>query len=268
AATVLFGPRNNLDFLRRTLLHPAHVAGQISTDFIARHGDGLVYSASQVLGTGDEVATAALVVALRRLRMAPGAGRWRNNPSRPIIERFSEVGVPSGDAGARVPTGGLERIEVHLTPAGSQTYTAICLRAGNEASRTILVREERGDELALEVDGHRLRALAVLEGTNEWWVRVGTATHALRWHSPLPEREPGATGPVESAANATGRRPTVGAASRPGAVVAPMPGQIVSVLVAVGQRVGAGEPLVILEAMKMEHTLRAPHAGVVEAIHF
>ena len=45
-----------------------------------------------------------------------------------------------------------------------------------------------------------------------------------------------------------------------------MPGQVLKVLVTVGQPVSAGAPLVILEAMKMEQTLRASTDGVVEAV--
>src|SRR5579884_61618 len=49
---------------------------------------------------------------------------------------------------------------------------------------------------------------------------------------------------------------------------APMPGTVVKVAVAPGQRVEAHEPLVVLEAMKMEHVVAAPHAGVVDAVMF
>lgn len=49
---------------------------------------------------------------------------------------------------------------------------------------------------------------------------------------------------------------------------APMPGRVISVLVIEGQSVEAGAPLVILEAMKMEHTIRAPYTGVVEQVFF
>lgn len=49
---------------------------------------------------------------------------------------------------------------------------------------------------------------------------------------------------------------------------APMPGRVISVLASAGQSVEAGSPLVILEAMKMEHTIRAPYQGVVEEIFF
>ena len=53
-----------------------------------------------------------------------------------------------------------------------------------------------------------------------------------------------------------------------GGLSAPMPGAIVAVLVAPGDAVEAGQPLVIMEAMKMEHTITAPHAGVVSAVHY
>jgi 3-methylcrotonyl-CoA carboxylase alpha subunit len=46
-----------------------------------------------------------------------------------------------------------------------------------------------------------------------------------------------------------------------------MNGSIVRVLVETGQRVEAGTALVVLEAMKMEHSIRAPHAGVVKALY-
>ena len=48
---------------------------------------------------------------------------------------------------------------------------------------------------------------------------------------------------------------------------APLPGAIGKVLVAVGDTVAEGDGLVVLEAMKMEHTLRANGAGTVTAVH-
>jgi pyruvate carboxylase len=47
-----------------------------------------------------------------------------------------------------------------------------------------------------------------------------------------------------------------------------MPGKVLKVMVAVGDRVSDEQPLVIIEAMKMEFTVRAPHAGHVAAVHF
>jgi acetyl/propionyl-CoA carboxylase alpha subunit len=56
-------------------------------------------------------------------------------------------------------------------------------------------------------------------------------------------------------------------ASGPAPVVAPMPGLIVRVQAAIGDRVEAGQGIVVMEAMKMENELRAPAAGTVRAIH-
>lgn len=49
-----------------------------------------------------------------------------------------------------------------------------------------------------------------------------------------------------------------------GSLLAPMPGKIVATLVAAGTEVKRGTPLVVLEAMKMEHTLQAPADGTVK----
>jgi propionyl-CoA carboxylase alpha chain len=48
-----------------------------------------------------------------------------------------------------------------------------------------------------------------------------------------------------------------------GSLLAPMPGSVVSVAVAEGDQVTAGQPVLVLEAMKMQHTVSAPHDGVV-----
>ena len=59
-----------------------------------------------------------------------------------------------------------------------------------------------------------------------------------------------------------------GAAGGSKAVVTPMPCKIAQILVTPGTKVKKGTPLVILEAMKMEHVLRAPEDGVVQRVNF
>mgnify|MGYP000544741730 CR=1 FL=1 len=51
-----------------------------------------------------------------------------------------------------------------------------------------------------------------------------------------------------------------------GRLSAPMPGKILSFLVKAGDMVSKGQPLAVMEAMKMEHTITAPHDGVVEEL--
>ncbi len=56
-------------------------------------------------------------------------------------------------------------------------------------------------------------------------------------------------------------------AAGPVPVTAPMPGLVIRVHVTPGQHVTAGDPLAVIEAMKMENELRAPAAGTVRAVH-
>jgi 3-methylcrotonyl-CoA carboxylase alpha subunit len=63
---------------------------------------------------------------------------------------------------------------------------------------------------------------------------------------------------------AAGRRKSGGAEA--GGLEAPMPGVVTKVLVAQGDRVQRGQPLVAVEAMKMEHMVRAPRDGQVKAV--
>jgi 3-methylcrotonyl-CoA carboxylase alpha subunit len=53
-----------------------------------------------------------------------------------------------------------------------------------------------------------------------------------------------------------------------GGLTTPLPGVVVSVPVTIGQKVAAGEVLMVIEAMKMEHTITAPYAGTVQRIHY
>jgi 3-methylcrotonyl-CoA carboxylase alpha subunit len=53
-----------------------------------------------------------------------------------------------------------------------------------------------------------------------------------------------------------------------GSLTTTLPGVVVSVLVGEGERVAAGQALLVVEAMKMEHTIRAPHAGVVRTLKY
>jgi 3-methylcrotonyl-CoA carboxylase alpha subunit len=58
------------------------------------------------------------------------------------------------------------------------------------------------------------------------------------------------------------------ASAATGGLATPLPGAVVSVPVKVGEAVNAGDVLMVIEAMKMEHTITAPYAGTVTAIHF
>ena len=257
ASTVLLGLPSNIAFLRRVLLHPAHQAGIISTGFIEEHADYL-------LGAGpaesERALAAAAVTVLRYQSRMPGTGlpmrRWRNNPDGPIRERY----LPSQ--------------EVSLQPRDANQYEAtITLEGHIRRTLSITVQDAmhygHGTTLVFEVDGHLMRVMAERASPSEWWVQVNNgASQLLRWVSPLPEPEPAATSRHSANGQAVSPRPQSRRLdSRDASVTAPMSGTVISVLVSEGQRVGSGDPLVILSAMKMEHTVRATREAVVTHIY-
>jgi len=73
-------------------------------------------------------------------------------------------------------------------------------------------------------------------------------------------------GAVHEFRRAAGRAASPGEAS--GGLLAPMPGRVRRVLLGAGERVGRGAVILILEAMKMEHAIRAPRDGTVARVHF
>jgi len=110
-----------------------------------------------------------------------------------------------------------------------------------------LAGERSGEDgLRVRLDGHSFEARAVHVG-HEWHVSSAGARAALTLAEELPAE-------VDERA--------------PGSLAAPMPGKVIALLVKPGAKVAAGAPLLVLEAMKMEHTISAPTEGVVKAIHF
>ncbi|WP_421571088.1 acetyl-CoA carboxylase biotin carboxylase subunit [Stenotrophomonas sp. PD6] len=100
-----------------------------------------------------------------------------------------------------------------------------------------------GEQLALQVGESLHRARVVRDGS-ELYLFGTDGVQRFTLHDPVSEADQG----VADA----------------GSLVAPMPGRIVATLVAAGTTVARGTPLVVLEAMKMEHTLQAPADGVVQ----
>ena len=74
---------------------------------------------------------------------------------------------------------------------------------------------------------------------------------------------------VEPATGGGRRRgPVGGLEDAPGTVTAPLAGVVVEVHVQVGDEIEVGQPLIVIEAMKMQNELRAPQPGTVTAVHF
>ncbi|MFL6096750.1 MAG: biotin/lipoyl-containing protein, partial [Blastococcus sp.] len=227
AGAQVHGLTTNRDLLVRTLRHPEFLAGRTDTGFFDRLG--LDVLAAPLAGP-PERELAAIAAAL-----AIAAGRRCR--ARVLRE------LPSG--WRNVPS---QFIRTAFDLAGET------LEVGYRHSRNGLLVEGRddvvlvsatADEVVLEVAGveHRLRVSFF--GTESVDVEGDGWAVALR---PLP------------------RFPDAAATVAAGSLVAPMPGTVTAVHVAVGDAVEAGRPLLVLEAMKMQHPVVAGAAGVVRSL--
>jgi pyruvate carboxylase subunit B len=106
----------------------------------------------------------------------------------------------------------------------------------------------------LVIDGHSFAIPVEPKGRGEWTLMP----HGERFDVEVVDER---TRHIRGLTSTGDRR------SGPAALKAPMPGLVVRVQVEVGQRVTAGTPVVVLEAMKMENQLKAPSAAVVTAVH-
>ncbi len=101
------------------------------------------------------------------------------------------------------------------------------------------------------------------DGRTPYYIRVNEKLEEVYLET-LHEVLAGVPEPPDSPTEAAGKRPKP---SKPGDVVSPMPGKIIKVLVAVGDQVTTGDPILIVEAMKMENRVPAPIDGSVTAVY-
>ncbi|HVP03385.1 MAG TPA: biotin carboxylase N-terminal domain-containing protein [Solirubrobacteraceae bacterium] len=227
------GLRTNRDFLVRLLEDPAFLAGDVDTHFLERPGAaGLVRPLLDGPARRAALAAAALGGQAERRAAAPVQGTlpsgWRNNPG-----DDQRVDYRAGDrehaVAYRFLRGALERLHVD----------------GERLAEAVRVIDASPSAVTLELDGVR-HAFSVRRGP-------GRAVHVSGPDGQLDLEE------IE-------RYPDPSAMVAAGSLLAPMPGNVIRVDVAVGDRVSAGQPLLALEAMKMEHEIVATADGVVTAL--
>lgn len=131
-----------------------------------------------------------------------------------------------------------------------QTGEALRVTIGDR-SYIVAAQSVASDRMVLQIDGQQTLAVVATDG-NRTEPRVYVWLDGKAWVLPLT----------------TGRRnrQTTSHQDATGSVMAPMPGQVLALLVAAGDRVAPGDPLLVLGAMKMETRLTAPQAGVVQTV--
>ncbi len=226
----IHGLPTNRDLLVAILREPDFLAGATDTGYLTRHDPGALAAAREG-GGGEATALHALAAALARQAV--------NRAEAPVLG-----GLPSGwrnvwSAPQRVTyTAGGETYAVAYRLTGQAVGASVNDRALGE---TILDHAATGERVDLEVDGMR-RVYRVHRVGGSTYVDAGNGSSAL---AEVPRfRDADAAAPA-------------------GSLLAPMPGAVRRVLAEVGTVVTAGQPLLVLEAMKMEQTVTAPADGVV-----
>ena len=227
ASSRVHGVATNRDQLVAVLRHPEFLAGDLDTGFLDRNP----CTDGDDAGLAHAAVAAALALqADRRARTAVLAhvpSGWRNVPSQDQTVEFDVRGSQQVAVGYRLDRSGrLASVTVDGTP---------CSVSLTSASPT---------EVALVGDGVLRRyTVAISDET------VDVDGPDRSWSLRIVERFP-----------------LPDAAGLAGSLVAPMPGSILRVLVDVGEVVTPGQPLVVLEAMKMEHQVVAPSGGTVTRV--
>jgi len=234
---VVLGVTTNLEFLQLLLALPEVASATMDTELIGRELAFLPFARP------DEsvIATAALLLFAERWATAGDSlwtrpSGWRLGDPAPLRYRLAVDGHGSG----RGDVHGDDHPAVHaVTVSGTPTAAAVSVDGADPVPASVIAHD---DETA--------------------FVSVaGVGRSVVRWAS---------TGLVEFAVGGVSwrvrevppeRRLSADAVALP-TISSPMPGSVVQVLVASGDRVEADQPLLIVEAMKMEHVLTAPGAGI------
>jgi propionyl-CoA carboxylase alpha chain len=235
----IHGLTTNRDLLLDILKNRDFEVGDTHTGFLDQHEFPGAAAPDELAVLAAALATAAANRDRAPVLRSLPAG-WRNVRSQARVARFEEAEVVYDP-----PPAGVRVIEVVQTAdalhtTGSDESLAAPYRTIPDGSTAVPYRVvlERGDvRHAFEVSSH---------ADGRVYVDGAEGGVALTPVPRLPE-------PVEHVA--------------PGSLLAPMPGSVLRVEVRQGERVAKGQPVLVLEAMKMEHLIAAPAAGVVAEVH-
>ncbi|MER6575324.1 biotin carboxylase N-terminal domain-containing protein [Nonomuraea sp. NPDC001023] len=224
ARTAVLGVVTNVPFLRALVRHPEVVAGELDTGLVERVLPELLPES----GVPRDVAAAA---ALIFHTLPQGPDPWQ-------VTDGWRVGAPAWTTWRLESRDGVHAVPVRGLPGRS----AEVLLDGEAVPARITTG---GGEAAVTLGGRTARYLTARHGDTLWLGKDGESWAFTRHLIGDPGDRPGAAGTGD------------------GVVRSPMPGTVLLVKAQPGDRVSKGQPLVVVEAMKMEHTVTAPCDGVV-----
>jgi 3-methylcrotonyl-CoA carboxylase alpha subunit len=225
------GIDTNIPFLSALLTHPEVRANSIDTGFIERELEKLTPAAA---APGDLELCAAVAAILSE--EAEAAHAEPNSPWR--ISGWMPVGRRQRVFAFRHRHGAEQRIELHYGN-GPATLSIV------QRAFTFTFSPANGGGFDLSLDGMKSHVAAIIEN-HELYLRTRNGRFDLHWVDPF-----GGEGEEQVGEDK---------------IVAPLPGTVVALLAEDGASLEKGAPILTLEVMKMEQTLRAPFAGVLKAI--
>ncbi|MBQ0758880.1 MAG: acetyl/propionyl/methylcrotonyl-CoA carboxylase subunit alpha [Zhongshania sp.] len=236
------GVINNIDFLHTISRHEAFAAADFDTGFIGKHEDSLLDNVSSQNPTRLALAALYLVLAQKqRINNYASASNDVNSPwNNPYNWRPNQAAEHCFTLKV-----GEELHAVSVTAQSNADNAAFIIRLADTAY--IVDGRLDGRNLKANISGHKLSA-TVAAHNGEYCLFSAEQTMPFAIQGP----DLG-----DNSDNAGENQ-----------LVAPMNGTVVSHLVDTGSTVSKGTPLMIMEAMKMEHTIRAPADGVVNAFYF
>ncbi|TAN08305.1 MAG: acetyl/propionyl/methylcrotonyl-CoA carboxylase subunit alpha [Rhodanobacteraceae bacterium] len=235
AGCEIVGPKSNVAFLERLVRHPSVIEHRIDTGYLDRHLDEFVAGAAQ---PDQRVVCAAAVATLLH-----GECHVTSEAADPHSPWNRADAWRVGHAGKRLVALSVHD-QRHVVEAWGDAgnYRLQC----GEASCTVESARWDGHTLSARFDGEAQRIDVRADAAR---VLLHDA-EGIRWRF---ERVPAFV--WETGDSASGNQ-----------IIAPMPGRIVLVKAKAGDKVDAGQELLVMEAMKMELSLKAPRAGVIEAV--
>ena len=230
------GTVTNLDFLYNLSTSRPFIDAELDTGFIERHRELIFHQRDQDLERELPLAALALMLWQRQQDPMPSVG----DPWSPWRE---------GNAW-RLNEPHMHQLKLychqqdHLVEIEQKGSMYVARSGGRE---TLLQGSLQGDTLHFEVEGHRARG--TLARTHDGFT-LYLAEGACHFRALQADTGEATAGDTDSG------------------LLAPMNGTVVSLLVEPGANVQAGTPLLIMEAMKMEHTIKAPGDGVVASFYY
>jgi 3-methylcrotonyl-CoA carboxylase alpha subunit len=232
------GVTTNIDFLSRLVACPAFAGADLDTGLIERQKDFLFPAEAELPRDVFLIATVAGL--LREQDEAVAASQRSGDPWSPWSQRD---GWRMNLSARRTVSYRVGEAQVDVGVAYAADGWALTLRNETVLARGRLLAHDR---LAVELDDRRLMA-SVVAVAEKRHIFLNGGTYVIERHDPLHLVEAGG--------------------AQGGGLTAPMPGKVVALLAQPGP-VEKGAPLLILEAMKMEHTITAPKTGTLKAFRF